>query len=194
MGVYKPSKKSVKENLPPIDQGALIAAALICLIETYVHKQPRLTVPECMRHAGLPRNVATNRNIQQRVRRLVNKLDFYSVLAAIDDTLLALHGIQPNPFETPEQAFCERSLKAAVLIHLIDISARDEPLLSACDCMLHAGLPPVVANDPTSVQLLHRLVGLLNLDHVLARVDDILQGHRTLMDPTDMVVVATVIR
>lgn len=207
MGLYKTSAKLSskpsntarvdKENrIPSVDQDALKAAALISVIETYIRDKPRLTVPECMKLAGIPENVASNKTIQQRVRRLVKKLSIRIVLAAIDDSLLAHHGICPNVVETQEQAFCESALKAAALIHLIDSSAREQTLLSAYDCMLHAGLSPIAAEYPTSQPLLLRLVSLLSLDDVLVRVDSILQGSKsqTVTSPLAAVAAASVIR
>jgi hypothetical protein len=194
MGVYKRSKKSGKENLPLVDEDALKAAAVIRLIETYVREKPRLTVAECMRHAGLPGSITSNRNVQQRVRRLVKKLEFESVIAAIDESLRSMHGIRRIPLNSQGEAFLESALKAAVLIHLIDTSARAKPLLSAYDCMIHAGMTPMVAEVPESQQLVRRLVGLLNLDDVLAHIDNKLHGNRALFTAPDSVQELAIIR
>lgn len=188
MSIFKSFKNSNGEtSTPSVEQSSLIAAALVSLIARHVNAKPRLTVLECMKHAGISTSVASNKALQMRVHRLVTKLHVQSVLAAVDDTLLVMHGIQPAPVETQQEAVLERALKAAVLIHLIDISVRDTPLLTAYDCMIHAGLPPVVAKDPTSLLLVRRLVDLLDLDEVLFRVDEILDSRRGMTTPPDEV-------
>lgn len=185
MEVHKPTKQNKKgssgtdssgnkeNHLPSVDQDTLKSAALMRLIDTFVRTKPRLTVPDCMRHAGLPENVVRNTTIQQRVRRLVKKLDVPSVVAAMDDSLLECHGIRSIPCETPEQTYYVMMLKAAVLIHLIESHARDEPLLSAHECLLHAGLTSDMAQDATTQPLLFKLVDLVSLEDVLARIDHI---------------------
>lgn len=188
MGIFKPSKKSDKAvSVPLIDRSLLVAAALLSLIVKSVRDKPSLSVPECMRHAGIPTNVASNKALQMRVRRLVKKLDIQSVLAAVDDTLLVTQGVQHTPVETQQEAVFERALKAAVLIHLIDTSVREKPLLTAYDCMLHSGLAPIVAEDPTSLVLVRRLVSMLDLDDVLFRVDSILASRKGVATPPDEV-------
>ena len=172
MGVYKPSKTKNKQSIPPVDANAIKAAALVSVIEKHVHEKPLLTVPGCMRLAGISTNLTNNTSLQMRVRRLARRLDVFNILDAIDNTLLQMHGIRPIPPTSQAEAFYQSALKAAVLIHLIDISARERPILSLYECLIHAGLSPTVAEDSTGQQLVRRLVNLLSFEYILIRIDD----------------------
>ena len=192
MGIFKPANKSDnKTSVPYVDERFLIAAALLSLIVKHAREKPSLSVPECMKHAGISTNTARNKALQMRVRRLVKKLDMQSVLLTVDDALLAMHGIQPTPVQTQQEAMLERALKAAVLIHLVDTTVHQTPLLTAHECMIHAGIPSIVAEDSTSLLLVRRLTSLLRFDEVVFRVNGILISRKGATTPPDDVQVGS---
>jgi hypothetical protein len=98
MGVFKPSSRRrgkkqqprLKSAVPIDDENDLKAAALILLVESSAREKPLLTAIECMMHAGLPSNVASNRSFQQRVRRLASKLNMNHLLSSLDKVLQEL--------------------------------------------------------------------------------------------------------
>jgi hypothetical protein len=185
LGIFKPANKSDMTSVPYVDERFLIAAALLSLIVKHAREKPSLSVPECMKHAGISTNLVTNKALQMRVRRIVKKLDLQSVLHAVDDALLVTHEIQPTPVQTQQEAMLVRALKAAVLIHLVDTTVNPTPLLTAYDCMIHAGIPPIVAEDPTSLLLVRRLVSLLRFDEVVFRVNSLLISRKGITTPPD---------
>jgi hypothetical protein len=98
-----------------------------------------------MMHAGLPPTVASNRSIQQRVRRLASKLDINRLLSSLDTMLQELYPSDHPLSQVPLDP--DRRTMAAALIYLVAVSVKQPPLLSVSQCMRHAGMSLITANN-----------------------------------------------
>lgn len=155
------SARVEKMKLVPIDDNVVIAATLLSVVDKGVRKKTLLTVEECLLHAGASLEAASNRSIQQRVRRRQVKLEFRSVLAVTDALLNRMNPCPLSQKDLQMLVLDERmGLIASALVYGIAKSAQHKAsrLGSARKCMRHASSHPWIADNPSKQKQVQRLL------------------------------------
>lgn len=181
------ARRGAKQKLPKIDGDTFKAAALLCVVEKDVREKACLTVSECMVHAGLPSDVSSSRSFQQRVRRLEAKVNYRSVLAIADDMVNERHPCPPSlDILKNQKPGLDKALLGAAPVHLIVKSAEKTPacsqLRSMRQCMHHAGLLPMYAEEPSQQKKAHCLAAKLSLRDLIYHVDELTANNRQVYD------------
>jgi hypothetical protein len=76
---------------------------------------------------------------------------------------------------------------AAALLYLVVLSVKQPPLLSVSQCMRHAGMSLITADNPSAQKRVRRLVAKLELKYVLSHVDNLLSGIRSYDHPCPVI-------